>query len=257
MDEEQGLGSPIAGGIRGINRSVSSSIFTGRSVLPQVSQPAPLIQAPPPPPQPDPQTTALLNQNSLSLSNVSSQLTTISDQIINLNSSLVNIKSNLDVNDSLDRQREAARQKREAILAEQGLREGKESELERKIQSALLFPVRRVATFARGILSRLAEFLFILAGGWLTDKTLSFIRLSSEDNVDKLNEFKSKFLTDLLILGGIGTVLTLGVGKIAATIGSLAGIALKVAFGGLLVRPFKSILNFILRNVNDFRKFAL
>ena len=257
MDEEQGLGSPIAGGIRGINRSVSSSVFTGRSVLPQVSQPAPLIQAPPPPPQPDPQTTALLNQNSLSLSNVSSQLTTISDQIINLNNSLVNIKSNLDVNDSLDRQREAARQKREAILAEQGLREGKESELERKIQSALLFPVRRVATFARGILSRLAEFLFILAGGWLTDKTLSFIRLTSEGNVDKLNEFKSKFLTDLLILGGIGTVLTLGVGKIAATIGSLAGIALKVAFGGLLVRPFKSILNFILRNVNDFRKFAL
>ena len=257
MDEEQGLGSPIAGGIRGINRSVSSSIFTGRSVLPQVSQPAPLIQAPPPPPQPDPQTTALLNQNSLSLSNVSSQLTTISDQIINLNSSLVNIKSNLDVNDSLDRQREAARQKREAVLAEQGLREGKESELERKIQTALLAPVRRVAGFARGILSRLAEFLFILAGGWLTDKTLSFLRLSSEGNVDKLNEFKRKFLTDLLILGGIGTVLTLGVGKIAATIGSLAGIALKIAFGGLLVRPFKSILNFILRNVNDFRKFAL
>ena len=257
MDEEQGLGSPIAGGIRGINRSVSSSVFTGRSVLPQVSQPAPLIQAPPPPPQPDPQTTALLNQNSLSLSNVSSQLTTISDQIINLNNSLVNIKSNLDVNDSLDRQREAARQKREAVLAEQGLREGKESELERKIQTALLAPVRRVAGFARGILSRLAEFLFILAGGWLTDKTLSFLRLSSEGNVDKLNEFKRKFLTDLLILGGIGTVLTLGVGKIAATIGSLAGIALKIAFGGLLVRPFKSILNFILRNVNDFRKFAL
>ena len=257
MDEEQGLGSPIAGGIRGINRSVSSSVFTGRSVLPQVSQPAPLIQAPPPPPQPDPQTTALLNQNSLSLSNVSSQLTTISDQIINLNNSLVNIKSNLDVNDSLDRQREAARQKREAVLAEQGLREGKESELERKIQTALLAPVRRVAGFARGILSRLAEFLFILAGGWLTDKTLSFLRLSSEGNVDKLNEFKRKFLTDLLILGGIGTVLTLGVGKIAATIGSLAGIALKLAFGGLLVRPFKSILNFILRNVNDFRKFAL
>ena len=52
MDEEQGLQSPIAGGIRGIRRSVSSSIFTGRAV---------------PPPAPDPQTTSLLNQNSLSL----------------------------------------------------------------------------------------------------------------------------------------------------------------------------------------------
>ena len=34
MDEEQGLQSPIAGGIRGIRRSVSSSIFTGRAVPP-------------------------------------------------------------------------------------------------------------------------------------------------------------------------------------------------------------------------------
>ena len=48
MDEEQGLASPLAGSIRGIRRSVSSSVFTGRSVLPQ---------------QPDPQTTSLLTQN--------------------------------------------------------------------------------------------------------------------------------------------------------------------------------------------------
>ena len=53
MDEEQGLVSPIAGGIRGIRRSVSSSIFTGRAV--------------PPPVQPDPQTTKLLSKNSLTL----------------------------------------------------------------------------------------------------------------------------------------------------------------------------------------------
>ena len=88
MDEEQNLSSPIAGGIRGIRRSFSPSIFTGRPVAPQinpsvftgrpvapqVSQPAPLIQAPPPPPQPDPQTTSLLNKNSLTLSTVSSRL---------------------------------------------------------------------------------------------------------------------------------------------------------------------------------------
>ena len=142
MDEEQGLQSPIAGSIRGIRRSVSSNIFTGRAV-------------PPPVAQPDPQTTSLLNQNSLTLTSVSAQLSSISDQILSLNNSLGVIKSNLDVSDQIDRQREAAKQKREAILAEQGLREGKESELERKIQTALLAPVRRVAGFARGILSRL------------------------------------------------------------------------------------------------------
>ena len=237
MDEEQGLVSPIAGGIRGIRRSVSSSIFTGRAV--------------PPPAQPDPQTTSLLSQNSLSLTNVSLQLSSISAQIGQLNGSLETIKQNLAISDQLDRQREAAKQKREAILAEQGLREGKESELERKIQTALLSPVRRVATFARGILSRLGEFLF---AGWLTDKVLSFIRLSSEGNVDKLNEFKRKFLFDLAILGGIGLTLTIGLSKLVGTIGSIAGLALKFAFSTLLVAPFKAALNFIRFNIDNFRK---
>ena len=104
MDEEQGLQSPIAGGIRGIRRSVSSSIFTGRAV---------------PPPAPDPQTTSLLNQNSLSLTSISAQLSSVSEQVNSLSTSLITIKDNLAISDQIERQREAERQKREAILAEQ------------------------------------------------------------------------------------------------------------------------------------------
>ena len=243
MDEEQGLQSPIAGGIRGIRRSVSSSIFTGRAV-------------PPPVAQPDPQTTSLLSQNSLTLSTVSSQLTNIADQVGSLNGSLSVIQNNLSISDTLQRQREAGRQKREAILAEQGLREGKESELEKKIQVALLSPVRRVSTFAQGILSRLTNFLLILAGGWLTDKVLTFIRLGSEGNIDALNEFKTKFLTDLAILGTIGIGLTVGVTKIIGSVGRLAGLTLKFAFGNLIKKPFSAVINFIGRNVGNFFKFV-
>ena len=219
MDEEQGLSSPIAGGIRGIRRSVSSSVFTGRAVAP---------------PAPDPQVTSLLNQNSLTLTTVSSQLSNISEQVSGLNTSLLTIKNNLDLNDQLERRREQEKAKREAILAEQALREGKESDLEKKIQFALLTTVRRVSRFAQGILGRLGNFLLILAGGWLVDKTLSLIRLSSEGNLDKLNEFKRKFLRDLLLLGGIGIGLTLGVGKIVATVGRLSSLALKLAFSNLI-----------------------
>ena len=172
MDEEQGLSSPIAGGIRGIRRSVSSSVFTGRAVAP---------------PAPDPQVTSLLNQNSLTLSTVSSQLANISEQVGGLNNSLLSIKDNLDINDQLDRRREQEKAKRDAVLAEQALREGKESQLEKKIQFALLTPVRKVSTVAQGILGRLGNFLLFLAGGWLVDKTLTLIRLTSEGNIDKLN----------------------------------------------------------------------
>ena len=242
MDEEQGLSSPIAGGIRGIRRSVSSSVFTGRAVAP---------------PAPAPQVTSLLNQNSLTLTTVSSQLSNISEQVRGLNTSLLTIKNNLDLNDQLERRREQEKAKREAILAEQALREGKESELEKKIQFALLTPVRRVSRFAQGILGRLGNFLLILAGGWLVDKTLSLIRLSSEGNIDKLNEFKSKFLRDLLLLGGIGIGLTLGVGKIVATIGRLSGLALKLAFSGLIKAPFSAAIVFLRRQVAKFSKILL
>ena len=267
MDEEQNLSSPIAGGIRGIRRSFSPSIFTGRPVAPQINpsvftgrpvapriNPSVFTGRPVPPPQPDPQTTSLLNKNSLTLSTVSSQLTNIADQVRGLNTSLTVIKDNLQISDELERNRENEKRKRDAILAEQGLREGKESELEKKIQNALLTPVRRVSTFARGILSRLTDFLLILAGGWLVDKTLTFLRLSSGDNIDALKEFRNKSLTDLAILGGIGLGLTIGVGKIVSTVGRLSGLGLKLAFSGLIAAPFKAAFNFVRRNLTNFTK---
>ena len=237
MDEEQGLVSPIAGGIRGIRRSVSSSVFTGRAV---------------PPPQPDPQTTSLLNQNSLTLSSISGQLATISGQVGSLNNSLALVQQNLSLSDQLDRQREAAKQKREAILAEQGLREGKESDLERKVQFALLTPVRRIANFAGGILSRLTNFLLILAGGWLVEQTLQFIRLKSEGNVDALNRLKFRIVSDLLIVGTGITVIVMAVSKAVALIKGLAALAFRFVVGTFIKAPFKMLSNFIRNNIKNF-----
>ena len=242
MDEEQGLVSPIAGGIRGIRRSVSSSVFTGRAV---------------PPPQPDPQTTSLLSQNSLSLSSISGQLATISGQVGSLNNSLALVQENLALSDQLDRQREAAKQKREAILAEQGLREGKESTLEKKVQFALLTPVRRVANFAGGILSRLTNFLLILAGGWLVEQTLQFIRLKSEGNVDALNKLKLRIVSDLLIVGTGITVIVMAVSKAAMLLKGLAALAFRFVVGTFIKAPFKMLMNFIKNNVKNFSKLLL
>ena len=242
MDEEQALASPIAGGIRGIRRSVSSSVFTGRAVAP--------------PPQPDPQVTSLLNQNSLTLTSISSQLSNVSAQVGGLNNSLNVIKDNLALSDQLDRQREAAKQKREAVLAEQSLREGKESQLERKIQTALLTPVRRVSVRAQGILSRLGNFLLVLAGGWLVNSTLNFLRLKSEGNVDALNKFKVQFLGTLALMTGIGTLMTVGISKIIGLLGTLAGAVLRITFSGLIKKPFLFLFKFISSSLANFIKFA-
>ena len=241
MDEEQGLQSPIAGSIRGIRRSVSSNIFTGRAV-------------PPPVAQPDPQTTSLLNQNSLTLTSISAQLINVTDQVRFLNTSLTTIKDNLAISDQIERQREAEKQKRERILAEQALREGKESELEKKIQFALLAPVRRVAGFAQNILSRLGNFLLVLVGGWLTDRMFTLYRIKSEGNIDKLKQFERTFIPNLLLLAGIGTTMLIGIRRILGVVGKLSQIALKIATSDLIRRPFAAALRFIRVNIKEFRK---
>ena len=241
MDEEQqGLASPVAGSLRGIRRSVSSGVFTGRSVLPQ---PAP----------PDPQTTQLLTQNSLTLTSVSNQLQTVTAQVGQLSTSLNLIRNNLAVSDQLERQREAEKQRREAILAEQGLREGKESALEAKIQNALLFPVRRIAAKAQGILSRFAQFMFTLAAGWLTSQTLQFFKLKAEGNVDALSRFKRQFLSQLLFGTSIVLLLKFGLGKIKTAFGFIAAKALKIKLGSILRAPFVAVINFLRANIDNFR----
>ena len=171
MDE---FGSPLSGGIRAVRRNISSS-FLG---APRQAQA-------------DPVTTSLLQQQSLQLTSVSGQLQNISRQVSVLDFNLKAVKENLALNEQLEKQREAAKQNRERILAEQGLREGKESELEKKIQSSLTQPVQRIGIKTQGILSSLTNFLFTLAGGWLTITGIDLLQALSEGNVDKINRLKT------------------------------------------------------------------
>ena len=230
MDEEQGLASPLAGGLRGIRRSVSSGIFSGRAV---------------PPPQPDPQTTSLLNQNSLALGNVSGQLSNISSQISGLNGSLAAIQENLALSDSLERQREAAKQNREAILAEQGLREGKESQIESRIQNALTFPVRRLAARTQGVLARLGNFFLILAGGWLTKSVIDIINENTGKSLNAFTLIKEVLQRNLLLVGTTLVGVGLGFKGILGGISFLARNALRLGRGGLLKAPFVGITLFL------------
>ena len=239
MDEEQGLASPIAGGLRGIRRSVSSSIFTGRAVPSQV--------------QGDTITQNLISKNSLTLESVSGQLSGITQQVSSINNSLEAIKNNLQVSDALERQRQAAQERREAILAEQGLREGKESELEKRIQFSLLTPVRRVKQVAKGILGRLTDAFLFLAGGWLINTTLTFLRLKSEGSVEELNEFKSKLVANLLVMGGVLVASTIAFGKLLAITKFFTMSLLAVVTTNFIKKPFELLFSFIGVNLNKFK----
>ena len=227
MDEEQSLQSPIAGSLRGIRRSVSSSIFNPR---PRAVQP-----------QPDPITTNLLEQNSLQLTTLSNRFEAVAGQISSLNQSLAGIKDNLAVSESLERQREAAKQRREALLAEQGLREGKESALEEKIRSSLTTPVAKVAGRVQKSLFSLEKFFLILAGGWLTSKGIQLLQALAEGNLLDLEKLKAEFTKGLIVIGGTITAFTIGIGNTFRLLTSFAGTIGRVAFGGLFRNSLRGL----------------
>ena len=226
------LASPLAGGIQAVRRTVPSSVF---------SAPAPA------PAQPDPVTTNLISQNSLALGGVSQQLANISSRVNQLSMSLSAIQNNLASNAALERQREQAKQNREAILAEQGLREGKEGQIEQKIQNSLFAPIQKITTKTRGLLSRLSSFLFVIGGAWLLDKVVLTIQALSTKNTDLLKSVISNVTKNVLIIGGL-LLLTRGkIGSIKGTLMALRTGVLRVTAAGLILAPFESIKKLLIR----------
>ena len=227
------LASPLAGGIQAVRRTVPSSVF-----------------APPPAPapaEPDPVTTSLIQQNSTALGGVSQQLASISGRVNQLSMSLSSIQSNLAASSQIDQQREAAKQNREAQLAEQGLREGKEGQIEQKIQNALFAPIQKITTKTRGLLSRLSSFLFVIGGAWLLDKVVLTIQALSTKNTDLLKSVISNVTKNVLIIGGL-LLLTRGkIGSIKGTLMALRTGVLRVTAAGLILAPFESIKKLLIR----------
>ena len=230
------LASPIAGGIQAVRRSVPSSVF-----------------APPPAPapaEPDPVTTSLIQQNSTALGGVSQQLASISGRVNQLSMSLSSIQSNLAASSQLDQQREAAKQNREAVLAEQGLREGKEGQIEQKIQNALFTPIQKIASKTQGLLSRLTSFLFTIGGAWLADKVVLTIKALSTKNTDLLKSIISNVTKNVLVMGGIFLLARGKIGSIKGVLMALRTGVLRVATAGLILAPFEAIINLFKRAWN-------
>lgn len=221
MDE---FGSPIAGGISAVRRNISSNFLSGGQQQ-----------------KPDTVTTNLLQQQSLQLTSVSQQLQTISNQISTFDRNLNGVKENLALTEQLEKQREGARQNRERILAEQGLREGKESALEAKIQSSLTQPLQRIGIKTQSTLGSLSGFLLTLAGGWLTVTGIDLLQSLSEGNVDKINALKVRFLGGLTIIAGSLTAISIGIKKTLSILGGFAGLVGRVAFGGFLRAGLKGV----------------
>jgi len=226
---------------------VSSNIFGGGGALVPISKKS------------DPETLAIIKSQSTSITSLQGQVNTLSSEVANLNkvifiqtqtvngvqelvgslrgevtgfnNSLNNVTQAI-TNDSILEQNRIKQENEEQRRAtELGLRVGRESLLEKAIQSALIAPVQAIAQKTQSILSRLSQFFGTLLLGWLTNQGIETLRAISEDNGKKLIEIRDNVLKALGI--GAATLFLLN-GGFFAIAGTITRLSLKI--GGWLLK---------------------
>jgi hypothetical protein len=226
---------------------VSSNIFGGGGALVPISKKS------------DPETLSIVKSQSTSITTVQSQVNTLSSEVANLNkvifiqtqtingvqelvgslrgeitgfnNSLNNVTKAITNDSVLEQNRIKQENEEQRRAAELGLRAGRESLLEKAIQSALIAPVQAIAEKTQSILSRLSQFFGTLLLGWLTNQGIETLRALSEDNGKKLIEIRDNVLKALGIGAATLFLLNGGFFAIAATITRLS---LKI--GGWLLK---------------------
>ena len=212
---------------------MSAAAYTGRAVAPAAVEDAA-------------ESKALITKNSLQLGVVSSQLQGLTAQMQSLTGSLQVIATNLTTSQALQQKQDNQAIELENKLAQQKLREGKESLIEKKIQAAALAPAQKIANKAQFTLGRLGDFFTAILGGWLLNQGVQTLKALSEGNGDKLNEIKNNVLKNLGIITGIFVGIKLAIAAITGTFSVLGVKLLAVAAVGLFTDPGRQLLKFII-----------
>ncbi len=193
----------------------------------------------------DPQSQGLIQSNTTQLAQVSRQVESLSIRVNQLSTSLQGVRNSLATSEALDRQRERQEQLQQARLAQQKLREGKESAIERKITTAAMKPAIAIANKARSSLFSLGNLFQRLFGAFLAFKAVETIQALATGNTQKLEEIKGQVLT--AVGGFIGLKLAI---KAATGSMSLGFLKFSLALGALaLAVKFKDPLQEFFGNI--------
>ncbi len=204
--------------------------------------------------QEDATTMKVLVSNQASLDAVNVQLVRISTQMSEFSNSLTRISGLMAESSALERLKEQQQAKQERELAEQRLREGKESVVERKMQSALAAPIQKVGAKAQGTLGNLMRFFTILLSGWLLNQGIQALKAYSEGNKKRLQDIGKSILKGLAISGAIFGSIKLGLAAVTGSLLRTGSLISQAVFSGLFKRPVQALINAVKRVFNKDKK---
>ena len=170
-------------------------------------------------------------------------LTRINSSILTLQQGLKIISDKLEVSDQLRKIRDANEKRRDEQLAEQQLREGKESLVEKKMQTALAAPLQKIGAKAQSVLGGIVKFFNTILLGIIGTRGLQVLGALISGNKEKLEEIKGKILKELGIASGIFLAINGGLAIALRSVIRLTGFIGRIAFTNLLARPLRRIFD--------------
>lgn len=200
-------------------------------------------------------TTAALRQNQLALANVNNSLSRIAQQVSILSVSLQGIGTQIRESSAIENLKEQQKANQERILAERQIREGKESQVESKIQAALVAPIQKVGAKAQGALFNLGQFFNVLLGGFLLNRILKSTSELSEKGQFSLKNLGDKIVKDLAIVGSIFLGINGGFSTVLSVLFRVITLISRIVSRNLITKPIQAVLGVIKRvlvGIKDF-----
>ena len=170
-------------------------------------------------------------------------LVKINSSILTLQQGLKIISDKLEVSDQLRKIRDANEKRRDEQLAQQQLREGKESLVEKKMQTALAAPLQKIGAKAQSVLGGILKFFNTILLGIIGTRGIQVLSALITGNKEKLEEIKGKILKELGIASGIFLAINGGLAIALRSVIRLTAFISRVAFTNLLARPLRRIFD--------------
>lgn len=182
------------------------------------------------------------------IGNIQNNMQVISVNVRDLGASIKQSNQLLSTDAQLEKQQTLQEQLQESRLAEQGIREGKERELESRIQSAILAPIRLLTNKTQSIFQKLQQALFTFFAGWLTNSVLTLFQQQSNNNQNRVQEIFNNIISSINIvfrsMGVVKDTLSSIIKVVSGTVGLVTkfiGTGIGKLFGGLATIAGKAV----------------
>ena len=187
------------------------------------------------------QIVTLNNNNTQQRTNFEKNIISINTSLLTLQQGLKVVSDKLELSDSLRKIRDANDLKREQQLAEQQLREGKESLVEKKMQATLAAPLQKIGAKAQSVLGGLLKFFNTILLGIIGTRGIQVIGELIKGNKDTMEMIKSKIVKELGVATGIFLAINGGLAIALRSVIRLTGFIGRIAFTNLLARPLRRV----------------